>query len=148
MDDLHHEVHSLKRLLERRKHQGFDVPKTLSELSKFLIPLAEAYFVLSRLVKIAVILPISTAGCERSFSALKLIKTYIRNTMANERLADLAVLYIVRCVEIDFDAFVLKFSENHQNRRINLNKLQILVIWFGNSTLNKLNKYIYTICHV
>jgi hypothetical protein len=120
MEDLKHEMHGLKRLLERRKAQGHDIPKSLSLLSKFLLPLTEAYFVLARLVKIAIILPVSTAGCERSFSALKLIKTYIRNSMTNERIADVAVLYIARTIEVDMDAFVLKFADNHKNRRLKL----------------------------
>jgi hypothetical protein len=39
-------------------------------------------------------LPISVASCERSFSKLKLIKTYLRSTMSQERLSSLAMLSI------------------------------------------------------
>ena len=39
-------------------------------------------------------LPVSVAKAERSFSKLKLIKTYLRNSIAQERLSGLAVISI------------------------------------------------------
>ena len=39
-------------------------------------------------------IPVSSAGGERSFSCLKLLKTYLRNTMLESRLSDLAVVSI------------------------------------------------------
>jgi len=48
-----------------------------------------------KLLTIAATLPVSNASCERSFSALKRIKTYLRNTMGQERLSSLSIL----CVE-------------------------------------------------
>lgn len=39
-------------------------------------------------------LPVTTASCERSFSKLKIIKNYLRSTMAQERLKNLAILSI------------------------------------------------------
>lgn len=41
------------------------------------------------------------ASCERSFSALKRIKTYLRNTMTEERLAGLALAHINNDMPID-----------------------------------------------
>jgi len=37
---------------------------------------------------------ITTAHCERSFSALTCLKTYLRSTMTEQRIVDLAVLSI------------------------------------------------------
>lgn len=39
-------------------------------------------------------LPVTTATAERSFSKLKLIKSYLRSTMTQMRLSDLAILSI------------------------------------------------------
>ena len=38
----------------------------------------------------------STATVERSFSSLRSLKTYLRSTMSQQRLDDLAILYIER----------------------------------------------------
>lgn len=45
-------------------------------------------------LRIACTLPVTVASAERSFSKLKLIKTYLRSSMAQERLSGLAILSI------------------------------------------------------
>lgn len=42
-------------------------------------------------LRIAVTTPVTVASAERSFSKLKLIKTYLRSTMSQERLNGLAI---------------------------------------------------------
>ena len=39
-------------------------------------------------------LPVSTATCERSFSTMRRLKTYLRSSMGNERMIGLALLSI------------------------------------------------------
>lgn len=55
---------------------------------------------------------VSVASCERSFSKLKLIKTYLRSSMGQERLSSLALLSIERDImdTIDFDSVIDKFA--------------------------------------
>ena len=55
---------------------------------------------------------VSVASCERSFSKLKLIKSYLRFTMGQSRLSDLAMLSIERDTvnDIDFDEVIDKFA--------------------------------------
>ena len=60
----------------------------------FIESYQEVFFELFRLCKIAVEIPVSTASCERSFSTLKLVKTYLRSTITDERLSNLGVLSI------------------------------------------------------
>ena len=43
-------------------------------------------------------IPVTVASAERSFSKLKLIKSYIRSTMSQERLNGLAILSIEKDV--------------------------------------------------
>ena len=54
----------------------------------------------------------SVASCERSFSKLKLIKSYLRSTMGQSRLSDLAILSIESDTvkDIDFDEVIDRFA--------------------------------------
>ena len=55
---------------------------------------------------------------ERSFSALKRIKTRLRSTMAQSRLSSLAVLSIEREIaqKIDHDDVIDEFASSDKNR--------------------------------
>lgn len=63
---------------------------------------------------------VSIASCERSFSKLKLIKTYLRSSMSQSRLTNLAILSIERDVAetISFDAVIHNFAAQ-KARKIN-----------------------------
>ena len=56
--------------------------------------LKAAFPSLLKLLQITQTIAVSTAECQRSFSALKRIKTYLRSTMSNDRLSNLAILSI------------------------------------------------------
>ncbi|KAL4131914.1 hypothetical protein QTP88_009146 [Uroleucon formosanum] len=64
-------------------------------------------------LRILLTLPITTASAERSFSKLKIIKNYLRTTMVQERLSDLAIISIERdlCENIDYNDIIEKFAE-------------------------------------
>ncbi|XP_069077657.1 zinc finger MYM-type protein 1-like [Pleurodeles waltl] len=61
-------------------------------------------------LRIFLTITVSTARCERSFSKLKLIKTYQRSTMSQERLSNLAILSIERDFNVDFNSVVEKYA--------------------------------------
>ena len=44
-----------------------------------------------KLLQIAIGMPISSAGCERNFSAMRCIKTWLRTTMSQDRFSSLAI---------------------------------------------------------
>ena len=73
---------------------------------------------ISTLYKLFMTLPVSSATAERSFSRLKLIKSYLRSTMSESRLTNLALLSIERelSYNLDYDCVVDTFS-NMKNRR-------------------------------
>lgn len=52
-------------------------------------------------LKILITLPISVATAERSFSSLRLLKTWLRARMGEERLTGLALMYIHKDIDID-----------------------------------------------
>uniref|UniRef100_A0A3P8SAP0 HAT C-terminal dimerisation domain-containing protein n=1 Tax=Amphiprion percula TaxID=161767 RepID=A0A3P8SAP0_AMPPE len=94
IEDLKHELHQTRRILDRKKVEK-ESPTTLMEFTQFLDPYQDVFYEMFRLCKIVVVLPVSSASCERSFSSLRLIKTYLRSTMTEKRLSSLAVLKIV-----------------------------------------------------
>ena len=73
------------------KQLGDELPKTdLQTVLKLLIP-SVAF---PNLLKCVQIVSVSSASCERSFSVMKLIKTYLRNRTEDDRLSDLATLFV------------------------------------------------------
>ena len=48
---------------------------------------------LLKCIQITLAIPVTSVSCERSFSAMKLIKTYLRNRSGNDHLSDLTVLF-------------------------------------------------------
>lgn len=64
----------------------------------------------TNILSIYLTIPTNTVSCERSFSALKRLKTYLRVTMNQERLSSLAVLYVHKEYSIDFDQIIDKFN--------------------------------------
>ena len=64
-------------------------------------------------------IPVTTASAERSFSKLKLIKTYLRNSMGQERLNNLAILSIENSMarNLNFDDVINTFAEQKTRRK-------------------------------
>ena len=64
------------------------------------------------LLTLFLMIPITVASAERSFSKLKLIKTYLRSTMGQPRLADLAILSIENAEAkiMDFSNLIKQFA--------------------------------------
>uniref|UniRef100_A0A8C4RRK3 DUF4371 domain-containing protein n=1 Tax=Erpetoichthys calabaricus TaxID=27687 RepID=A0A8C4RRK3_ERPCA len=119
IDDLGHELHQFKRLLERKIKSGvIQKPSDTVELILFTDPYKEVFYKLFRLCKIAVALPVSSTTCEWSCSTLKLVKTYLQSTITDECLSNLGVLSIEsrRGKALNLDAFVDCFARNHKRR--------------------------------
>ena len=56
--------------------------------------LCKCYPNVSIAYRILLTMPVTVASAERSFSKLKLLKSYLRSSMSQERLDDLAILCI------------------------------------------------------
>ena len=74
-----------------------------------------SYPYLAVLIQILATLPVTTASNKRSFSALKYLKTYLRNTTKKVRLTGLALLYVYLDISLDFEQIIPEFS--CKNRR-------------------------------
>ena len=97
--------------------------KNLESVSDTLLTLLQvqsAFPVLTKLVHIAMTIAVSTAECERSFSTLKRIKTYLRSTMTENRLNNLAVLSIEQDISLNLsmDDIVDEFAVMKDHRII------------------------------
>ena len=100
---------------------GKDLEELIDVLRE-LTPLRTAFPILVKSIQIALTIAVSTAHCERSFSALKRIKSYLRSTMTQQRLVDLAILSIEKelSVNLSLDDVVHQFASKDKNRRITL----------------------------
>ena len=71
------------------------------------------------LLKIGCTLPVTSAECERSFSAMRRLRTRLRTSMTMERLSALAIIHIHCDRSADYSEDVNIFMELHP-RKINL----------------------------
>lgn len=58
----------------------------------------------------------NSASCERTFSCLRRLKTYCRNTTGQERLSSLALLAVERDISVDIDKIINEFDISHKRR--------------------------------
>ena len=97
------------------------LPSTTEELLKATIQYGKDVFPnLRTALQILLTVSVSVASCERSFSKLKLIKTYLRSTMTQERPTNLAILSIEKTTfeSISYDEIIDEFAER-KARKIN-----------------------------
>jgi hypothetical protein len=100
------------------------IPSHISDtrdMFKFIVQrkLSEVYPDLFILLKIIMTVPATTASAERGFSRLKLIKTYLRTTMAQGRLMGMAILSIDNDVAsvLDYSEVLGSFSSRKSRER-------------------------------
>lgn len=93
----------LKGEYERWKAKWIDTPQedrpssAIDALNRCPV---EAYPKISVLLQIFATLPVTTSSAERTFSELRLLKTYMRSTMGEERLNGLTSMYVQREVSV------------------------------------------------
>ncbi|XP_072557153.1 cell adhesion molecule 2 isoform X3 [Paramormyrops kingsleyae] len=95
---------------------SFDERLSLFKESKLVHSLVNV----GNLFKLFLTVPMNSASCERNFSCLRRLKTYMRNTMCQERLSDIAVLNIERTIHVDLDKTVNRFDAAPGGRRLAL----------------------------
>jgi hypothetical protein len=90
--DLRHHLHLY--ITDVRADEWFSDIHNICELSQKMVETRKhiCYPLVYRLLKPALVLPVATATVERCFSAMRLVKTYLRN-----RLSDAALKYNVIC---------------------------------------------------
>ncbi|XP_028077986.1 uncharacterized protein LOC114279900 [Camellia sinensis] len=110
MDFFEQEKLHLKYQLENYKLDisillEFQKLSTISELCQMLakIKKSTSYPLIDRLIRLVLTLPISTATSEYAFSAMKLVKSKLRNRMEDGFLASYLITYIEKDIARGFD---------------------------------------------
>lgn len=88
--------------------------KTIKELSLYIIE-NDISSLFSEILTACIIflsLPVTVASAERSFSKVKLIKNYLRNSISQERLTNISILNIekARTDELNIDHIIDTFA--------------------------------------
>ncbi|KAG2330446.1 hypothetical protein Bca52824_001626 [Brassica carinata] len=109
-DEFFLELKFLKELLPNKKMGACDVLNFLVEFDNF--PNTRTSY------RILLTVPITVASAERSFSKLKLLKSYLRASMSQERLNELALIVIENnfLEKLDVESLIDDFASKHVNR--------------------------------
>ncbi|XP_042041262.1 zinc finger MYM-type protein 1-like [Salvia splendens] len=98
----------------------------LSDLGSFAMKMVKTkkhlvFPLVYRIIELALVLPVATASVERAFSAMKTIKTDLRNRMGDEWMNDSLVVYIEKDIfsTIDNEPILQRF-QSMKTRRIQL----------------------------
>lgn len=105
------------------------------------------------LVTLILVMPATNASSERSFSALRQIKTYLRSTMAQLRLNSLMVLHVHKELtdKLNILEVANEFVANKLEHRLNIfgkftEKHHTACWYMPKFNLVDINLYLYTIC--
>jgi hypothetical protein len=110
--DLFSELNILKEIIRLENDKPIDILNYIKRINSF----SNAYIV----YRIMLTIPVSVASAERSFSKLKIIKSYLRSTMSQQRLNGLALLSIEKEMlnELNYDNLIDNFA-SLKARKIN-----------------------------
>jgi hypothetical protein len=111
---LKHQLKSLKDLIAESKRP----PETQLDLLDFVTGFYGAFNLVAKVLMVALTIPAASASAERSFSALKRIKTHLRTTMTDERLSNITLLSVhnARAKTLDEDRIIDSFASLAKRR--------------------------------
>ena len=91
--------------------------KTCQELSCTLQECSKTQFpTVHQGLRLLGTLPITTCQCERSISALRRLKSYLRTTMTEDHLQGLALLHVHNGFKVDIERVISAFARKHPRR--------------------------------
>lgn len=121
--DITHQLLCLRNIL--CVNNSTSVLHDIKDLTVYLIEhdLESSFHDVFTLCLIFLTIPVTVASAERSFSKLKLIKNYLRNSISQDRLTNIAILNIERekASELEIDKIINDFA-NLKSRRKNFLK--------------------------
>lgn len=82
-------------------------------------------------LQIAATIPVTSCSCERSISVIRRLKTFLRNTMGQNRLNGLAMLHVHREIKLESTEVIERFALEHPRR------MKLVDILHSDPTVNK-----------
>jgi len=109
--------------IEFRRVNGSNIEQvTIFDIKNYFSTLSSAHRLLLSevciIIKLILVMPATNSTSERSFSALRRVKTYLRNTMTQQRLNNLMVLHVHKDLtdSLDLKAVAIEFIGNSEHR--------------------------------
>ncbi|XP_074591761.1 uncharacterized protein LOC141847605 [Curcuma longa] len=113
-------------ILNVREEDEFSMIEDLESLAKKMVETGKntVFSLVYRLIELALVLPVTTASVERVFSAMKIIKTDLRNRMGDEWMNDSLVVYIEKEIFATIEnEQILQHFQQMNTRRTQLSPL-------------------------
>ena len=112
---LQSELHSwyIKWKDQEIEHGHSSLPTSLSHT---LPQVSLMYPNVNDLLLVLCTLPVTSCTAERSFSALKRVKTSLRSMMGNERMSSLSLLHVHQDTDINIEEVIEEFARRHPRR--------------------------------
>ena len=108
------ELELWQRLWSEKNKNGEEIPDRISTTLKAADK--DAYPNVFAILKVLATIPVTTCSCERSISALRNLKNYLRSTIGQERLNGLALMHVHCGMNPDLEKIVDMFANLHPRR--------------------------------
>ena len=125
-------VDTLQTQLDMFRQQGWkceSIDDFIQQLRKLEGAVRNLFSDVKRLVRLLLTVPCSNAEAERSFSSLRRLKTYLRSSMGQERLNNIALLHVHqdRLESLNIIQIATEFIEQCKTRMETFGKFQTLL---------------------
>lgn len=110
----------MQKSLKKYEQKNNVTIKNIFEFHSFLKMYEVAFSEMYTLCSIVITIPVSSAACERTFSCMKRVKNYLRNSINNDLMSSLSIISIEKneAKQLIIDDVIKAFSDGHKNRRI------------------------------
>jgi hypothetical protein len=111
--DLSHELGLY--ISDARDDDRFSNLQTIVELSQKMVETRkhDRYPMVSKLLKLVLVLPVSTATVESCFSAMKIVNTYLRNRIGDKYMSNSLICYVEKeeMLKVTNEAVIHRFMK-------------------------------------
>ncbi|KAI0487981.1 hypothetical protein KFK09_027804 [Dendrobium nobile] len=110
-------------IMDMRSDDQFTSLKDVGSLAEKMIQSRKdiIYPVVFKLLELALVLPVATAGVERAFSAMNIIKNRLRNRIGDQWMNDLLLAYVEKEILDSIDnEVIIQLFQNMKSRRYKL----------------------------